>query len=81
MSNASRPSEHPTQGEKCQNAYVGSCTVVPYKIVQGFLKKNLNASIDLLSIPHRGKHVKTLRWDHRLQRQNLFMALKRVPRW
>ena len=35
----------------------------------------------LLSIPHRGKNVKTLRWDHRLQTQNLFMAFKRVPRW
>ena len=31
--------------------------------------------------PARGKNVKTFnnRWDHRLQRQNLFMAFKRVP--
>ena len=35
-----------------------------------------------LSIPQsRGKNVKTSRWDHRLQRQNLFMAFKRVSRW
>ena len=27
-----------------------------------------------------GKNVKTFRWDHRLQIQNLFMAFKRVPR-
>ena len=27
------------------------------------------------------KNVKTFRWDHRLQRQNLFLAVKRVPRW
>ena len=33
----------------------------------------------LLSIPQsRGKNVKTFRWDHRLQIQNLFVAFKRV---
>ena len=26
-----------------------------------------------------GENVKTLRRDHRLQRQNIFMAFKRVP--
>ena len=32
--------------------------------------------------PVRGKTVKTFRWDHRLQRQNLFMGFKRlVPPW
>ena len=42
-----------------------------------FLKKNQNAPIDLLSIPQPGgKNVKTFRWDHRLQIQNLFMAFK-----
>ena len=35
--------------------------------------------LDLLSIPESGgKNVKTFRWDHRLQIQNLFMAFKRV---
>ena len=29
--------------------------------------------------PVREKNVKTFRWDHRLQRQNLFMAFERVP--
>ena len=28
--------------------------------------------------PTQGENVKTLRWDHRLQRQNIFMAFKRV---
>ena len=46
------------------------------------LKKNRFAPIDLLSIPQsRGGNVKTFRWDHRLQIQNLFMAFKRVPLW
>ena len=45
-----------------------------------FLKKYMKASrLDLLSIPHRGENVKTLRWDRSLQRQNIFMAIfKRV---
>ena len=34
----------------------------------------------ILSIPPvRGENVKTFRWDHRLQRQILFMAFKHVP--
>ena len=38
--------------------------------------------VDLLSIPQsRGKNVKTFRWDHGLQIQNLYMVFKRVPRW
>ena len=44
-------------------------------------KKNLNAS-RLSGHPSvRGKNVKTFRWDHRPQVQNLFMTFKRVPRW
>ena len=43
------------------------------------LKKNLNAPRPSEHPPVRGKNVKTFRWDHRLQRQNLFMAFKRVP--
>ena len=41
---------------------------------------NVRTHLDLLSIPRLGrKNVKTFRWDHRLQIQNLFMAFKRVP--
>ena len=45
------------------------------------LKKNLNASRPSEHPPVRWKNVKTFRWNHRLQIQNLFMAFKRVPRW
>ena len=39
------------------------------------LKKNLNACIPSVHLfPHRGENVKTLRWDHRLRKQNLFIA-------
>ena len=41
----------------------------------------LNASRPSEHPPVRGENVKTFRWDHRLQIQNLFMAVKRVPRW
>ena len=44
-------------------------------IKKGGVKKNL------LSIPHRGENVKQLKWDHSLQKQNIFMAFKKVPRW
>ena len=41
-----------------------------------YFKKKLNASsLGLPSIPQSGGgNVKTLRWGHRLQRQNLFIA-------
>ena len=39
------------------------------------LKKNLNASRPSEHPPVRGENVKTFRGGHRLQRQNLFMAL------
>ena len=45
------------------------------------LKKNLNASRPSEHPSVGGGNVKTFRWDHRLQRQNFFMAFKRVPRW
>ena len=45
------------------------------------LKKNQNAPRPSEHPPVRGKNIKTLRWDHRLQIQNLFMAFKRVPLW
>ena len=41
--------------------------------------KNLNASRPSEHPPVREKNVKTFRWDHTLQIQNLFMAFKRVP--
>ena len=45
------------------------------------LKKYMDASRPSEHPPVRGKNVKTLmRWgSNRLQRQNLFMAFKRVP--
>ena len=47
-----------------------------------FLKKNLNACRPSEHPPViRGGNIKTFWWGHRLQRQNLFMALKRIPRW
>ena len=49
-----------------------SSTIEPY---------NVNASKPSEHSPVRGENVKTFRWDHRLQRQNLLMAFKRVPRW
>ena len=45
------------------------------------LKKNQDAPRPSEHPPVRGENVKTFRWDHRLQIQNLFMAFKRVPRW
>ena len=43
--------------------------------------KILNASRPSEHPPLRGENVKTfIRWDHRQQRQNLFMTFKRFPR-
>ena len=42
-----------------------------------FLTKKLNAP--RLSEHPPVNNVKTFRWDHRLQKQNLFMAFNRVP--
>ena len=39
------------------------------------LEKNLNASRPSVHPTVRRRNVPTFRWDHRLQRQNLFMAL------
>ena len=47
----------------------------------GSLKKNLNTSRPSEHPPFRGGNVKTFRWDHRLQRQNLLMSFERVPLW
>ena len=39
------------------------------------LRKNLDASRPSEHPPDRGKNVKTFRWGHRLQIQNLFMEV------
>ena len=44
-------------------------------------KKNQNAPRPSEHPPVGGENVKTFRWDHRLQTQNLSVAFKRVPRW
>ena len=55
---------------------VGMLKVPPYAVL--ILKKNLNAS--KLSISQTGGgNVKTVRWEHMLQRQNLFVATANVP--
>ena len=59
-----------------KNVHFLRFTTSPY-----FLKKNLNASKPSEHPPVRGENVKTFRWDHRLQIQNLFMAFKRAPYW
>ena len=41
--------------------------------------ENLNAFGPSEHPPARGENVKTFRWDHWLQTQNLFMAFKRIP--
>ena len=44
-----------------------------------FIKKNQNAPrLSAEHPPAGGGNVKTFRWDHRLQIQNLFMTFKRV---
>ena len=49
-----------------------SCCMCDHTYI--FLKKSEHP-------PVRGGNVKTFRWDHGLQIQNLFVAFKRVPRW
>ena len=54
--------------------------ILMFRYVHLCPKKNLNASRPSEHLfPHRGEKVKTLTWDHRLQKQNLFIAFKRVP--
>ena len=51
-----------------------------YEINSSVLKRNIWTHLDLLSIPQsEGKNVKTFRWDHRLQRQSLFMPARKMP--
>ena len=66
--NASRPSEHSPVGGEMSKRLGG---------VIGCKDKTSSSEHP----PVRGENVKTFRWDHRLQIQNLFMTFKRVPRW
>ena len=54
-------------------AHHQSFTRTWYELKSFFLKENEYP-------PVREEKVKTFRWDHRLQIQNLFMAVRRVPR-
>ena len=64
-------------------AFSESCiTVFSLYCMESCCLKKIRTHPDLLSMPQSGgKNVKTFRWDHRLQIQNLFMAFKRVPLW
>ena len=55
-------------------------TVTHFIMTIQCLRKNLNASRHSEHNPVKGGNVKTFRWDHRVQIQNLFMAFNRVPR-
>ena len=61
-----------TQGSKRQAKWVWSPRTMSGCCC---LKKNQNAPRPSEHPPVRGENVKTFRWDHRLQIQNLFMAL------
>ena len=49
--------------------------------VHCYLRKNQNTPRPSEHPPVRGENIKTFRWDHRVQIQNLFLAFKRVPLW
>ena len=49
-------------------------------LVLGLLDEEDAISSEHSSPSQEGKNVKTFWWDHRLQRQNLFMAFNWVPR-
>ena len=57
------------------NTYIHTYSVLWY------LKENQNALRPSEHPPVRGENVKTIRSDHRLQIQNLFIAFKRFPLW
>ena len=55
-----------------------------HDILQAMASTNVQYRVVFVPSEHppvRGKNVKTFGWDHRLQRENLFMAFNRVPRW
>ena len=58
-----------------------SSVTVFFSTIDALVKKNLNAPRPSEHPPVRGENVKTFRWDHRPQIQNLFIAFKQVPRW
>ena len=46
------------------------------------IQRKIRTHLDLLSIPQlEGGKCQNVRWDQRLQIQNLFVAFERVPRW
>ena len=55
------------------------CVIVPFFLSFLSLMNNQNAPRPS-EYPSQGGNVKTFRWDHRLQIQNIFMTFKRVPR-
>ena len=67
-------SNNGVQYRKATREYTNCCMLHRY-IIFNCLKRNRPSEHP----PVRGENVKTFRWDHRLQRQNLFMAFKRVP--
>ena len=82
VSDGSRLALYQTLSIECRSIFFWRvlCAIVPFFLSVLFLKKNLNTSKPSEHPPVRGENVKTFRWDHRLQIQNLFMAFKRVPR-
>ena len=79
--NVSRPSEHPLL---VRGGDVNTFSRWNHRLQRHvmFKEKSERICLDLLSIPQSGgKNVKTFRWDHSLQIQNLFMAFKRISRW
>ena len=70
--------------EKTGKSYLGSGNFFKINVAvetSPCLKKNLNASRPSEHPPVRGeKKVKTFRWNHRLQRPNIFMAINWAPR-
>ena len=56
--------------------YILTSSIIYAVEIISCLNKNLNASRPSEHPPIRGENVKSFRWDHRLQIQNLFMAFK-----
>ena len=64
-----------------ENVFRVTVTVSAAKRLLQIVFRKISTHVHLLSILHREENVKTFRWDHRLPRQNIFMAFKRVPQW
>ena len=63
------------------NVDTNVCTTSSIFIISTGIEKKNWTHLRLLSIPRQtgGKIVKTLRWEHRLQRQKFFMVFNRIP--